>query len=145
MRILFSFVIISSLLFCNSAKGQGEAIPQQPNKKAFVLGVVEEIRSLRLSETRTLNIYLPDGYSKDTTHYPVIYLLDGSANEDFIHIVGLVQFLNMIQVMPNTIVVGIANVDRRRDFTFPTTIDSDRMHYPTTGALQGSFHSLAMN
>jgi hypothetical protein len=30
-------------------------------------------------------------------------------------------------------VVGIANVDRRRDFTFPTKIAEDLKNYPTTG------------
>jgi hypothetical protein len=76
-----------------------------------------------LEEDRILNIYLPEGYGEDSTRYPVIYLLDGSYNEDFLHICGLVQFLTMIEVMPKTIVVGIANVDRKRDFTFP---DHDR-------------------
>ena len=43
-----------------------------------------------LAEYRVLNIYLPEGYNKmDTVKYPVIYLLDDSANEDFIHIVGV--------------------------------------------------------
>ncbi|MGO8056281.1 alpha/beta hydrolase-fold protein, partial [Rhizobium leguminosarum] len=62
------------------------------------MGQIDKIQSIELSETRILNIYLPDGYSPDSsTTYPVIYLLDGSANEDFIHIVGIVQFLNMIE------------------------------------------------
>lgn len=101
----------------------------------FTLGVVDTIHSVELSETRTLNIYLPDGYSPDSSaDYPVIYLLDGSDNEDFIHVVGIVQFLNMIEVMPKSIVVGIANVDRRRDFTFPTSIEKDKKAYPTTGS-----------
>jgi predicted alpha/beta superfamily hydrolase len=99
----------------------------------FALGVVDKLQSAELGETRTLNIYLPEGY-RDTATYPVIYLLDGSANEDFIHIVGLVQFLTMIEAMPKSIVVGIANVDRRRDFTFPTTITKDKQDYPTTGS-----------
>lgn len=100
----------------------------------FKLGVVDKISSKYLSETRTLNVYLPDEYYKDSvTCYPVIYLLDGSANEDFIHVTGVVQFLTMIRSMPPTIVVGIANVDRKRDFTFPTTIDSDLHSFPTTG------------
>jgi predicted alpha/beta superfamily hydrolase len=60
-------------------------------------------------------------------------LLDGSADEDFIHIVGLVQFLTMIDTMPPSIIVGIANVDRKRDFTFPTTVAKDKKDYPTTG------------
>ncbi len=101
----------------------------------FTLGQIDKIQSMELSETRTLNIYLPEGYSLDSsTKYAVIYLLDGSANEDFIHIVGIVQFLNMIESLPKSIVVGIANIDRKRDFTFPTTIERDKKDYPTTGS-----------
>ena len=104
--------------------------------KPFVLGVVEEIQSVQLGEKRVLNIYLPEGYRQnDTATYPVIYLLDGSADEDFIHIVGLVQYFNFpwINTVPRSIVVGIANVDRRRDFTTPTSIENDKKAYPTTG------------
>jgi uncharacterized protein len=102
----------------------------------FVLGMIDEIQSAILSETRILNIYLPEGYHQtDTTRYPVVYLLDGSADEDFIHIVGLYQFNSFpwINRVPKSIIVGIATVDRRRDFTFPTTIKSDQLKYPTTG------------
>ena len=106
------------------------------NSKPFVLGVIDEIQSKELAEIRILNIYLPEGYNQDdTTKYPVIYLLDGSADEDFIHIVGLVQFnsFEWVNHIPKSIVVGIANIDRRRDFTFPTTIAEDKKAYPTTG------------
>jgi uncharacterized protein len=89
-------------------------------QKPFVMGEIVEIQSVQLGEKRTLNIYLPEGYRQtDTTRYRVIYLLDGSAYEDFPHIAGLVQFYEMMWLMPKTIVVGIANVDRKRDFTFP--------------------------
>ncbi len=54
-----------------------------------MLGVIDEIQSTLLGEKRILNIYLPEGYNKnDTTNYPVTYLLDGSADEDFIHVAG---------------------------------------------------------
>lgn len=102
----------------------------------FVLGEVRTIFSKALSENRVLNIYTPPGYNPaDTVTYPVIYMLDGSADEDFIHLTGLIQFLNFpwVNVLPASIVVGIANVDRRRDFTFPTTIAKDKKDYPTTG------------
>ena len=104
--------------------------------KSFVLGVIDEIHSVELSEKRVLNIYLPEGYNEqDTIKYPVIYLLDGSADEDFIHIVGLVQFNNFswINRIPKTIVVGIANVDRKRDFTYASTIEEERKRYKTAG------------
>ena len=109
---------------------------QQESTKPFVLGQIRELQSKVLNEKRILNIYLPDGYNlKDSIRYPVIYLLDGSADEDFIHIAGLVQFdsFDWVNLVPKSIVVGIANVDRRRDFTFPTTIETDRKLYPTTG------------
>ncbi|MDX1939940.1 MAG: alpha/beta hydrolase-fold protein [Saprospiraceae bacterium] len=105
-------------------------------KKPFILGETLEIESSILAEKRILNIYLPEGYNKDDTiNYPVIYLLEGAADEDFIHIVGLVQFCNFpwVNILPKSIVVGIANVDRRRDFTYPTAIEKDKKDFPTTG------------
>lgn len=109
---------------------------QTITSKPFVLGVIEEIQSTQLSEKRTLNIYLPEGYNKnDTAKYSVIYLLDGSADEDFIHVVGLVQFnsFSWINRVPKSIVVGITNVNRQRDFTYPTTIEEDKKRFPATG------------
>ena len=109
---------------------------QSSNSKPFILGVTTEIQSAQLSEKRILNIYLPEGYKEnDTTKYAVIYLLDGGADEDFIHIVGLVQFnsFEWINRVPKSIVVGIANVDRKRDFTFPSSIESERKSFPTAG------------
>jgi len=130
INILF---LACCFLFIKTAAAQDTA----GNAKPFVLGSIEELQSKVLSEKRTLNIYLPEGYHQDdTTRYPVMYLLDGSADEDFIHIAGLVQFANFswVNLLPKTIVVGIANIDRRRDFTFPTTIAADKKDYPTTGS-----------
>ena len=111
-------------------------IKTNQTSKPFVLGVVDECYSTVLGEKRVLNIYLPDGYRPDDTlRYPVVYLLDGSADEDFIHITGLFQFnsFSWINRVPKSIIVGIANVDRRRDFTFPTSIEADQKKYPSTG------------
>lgn len=132
----------TSLFFCLVISGDVIAQGKQKdslNKRPFVLGVIDEIQSKELSEKRVLNIYLPEGYNQnDTIKYPVVYLLDGSADEDFIHIVGLYQFnsFEWINRVPKSIVVGIATVDRRRDFTFPTTIAADKKRYPTTGHSQ---------
>lgn len=107
------------------------------NSKPFVLGQVDEIQSQVLGEKRVLNIYLPEGYSQsDTVKYPVIYLLDGGADEDFIHVAGLIQFNSFpwINRVPKSILVGIASTDRKRDFTYPTAIAADKKKYPTTGA-----------
>ncbi|MDR3679113.1 MAG: alpha/beta hydrolase-fold protein [Flavipsychrobacter sp.] len=120
-------LLVCLLLSANPLQAQIKAY-QTP----FILGHTDTISSAILGERRALNIYLPDGYVKDSS-YPVIYLLDGSANEDFVHVVGIVQFLTMIEAMPKSIIVGIANVDRRRDFTFPSTVEKDRKLVPTGG------------
>jgi hypothetical protein len=102
----------------------------------FTIGVTETIRSTYLGEDRILNIYLPHGYAADTVAvYPVVYLLDGSIEEDFIHVSGALQFASFewLQWIPPSIVVGIANVDRKRDLTHPTTIAADKEKFPTTG------------
>ncbi|HZZ75268.1 MAG TPA: alpha/beta hydrolase-fold protein [Puia sp.] len=129
-------VVFCVIIFqLSSVFGQNHEVVLPDGRSVFALGVVDRIRSVELGESRILNIYLPDGYSPDSSRtYPVIYLLDGSYNEDFIHVAGIVQFLNMIEAMPESIVVGIANVDRRRDFTFPTGIEKDKKAYPTTGS-----------
>jgi predicted alpha/beta superfamily hydrolase len=134
MKKIFLISVLS--LFTVLVFGQANKPKSADNTKPFVLGVIDEIQSKELNEKRILNIYLPEGYNpKDTIKYPVIYLLDGSADEDFIHIVGLVQFnsFEWINQVPRSIVVGVATVDRRRDFTFPTTIEEDKKAYPTTG------------
>lgn len=131
--IIIFLILISSVTL---TFGQQHKAKQTETTQPFVLGLIDELQSKELGEKRILNIYLPEGYSQnDTTKYPVIYLLDGSANEDFIHIVGLVQFnsFEWINQLPKSIVVGVANVDRKRDFTFPTTIQDDQKKYPTTG------------
>lgn len=131
------FLFIPVLLFwlMVPALGQPPALGQQTNPVSFTLGSSQKLQSRALAETRELNVYLPEDYSADsTTTYPVIYLLDGSANEDFIHVAGIVQFLTMIEAIPKSILAGIVNVDRRRDFTFPTRIAQDKKSFPTTGS-----------
>lgn len=132
MKKLLTLLLLSFYALCVYS----QKTEQQQSSRPFVLGEIHELQSKLLGETRILNVYLPDGYnSKDSIKYPVIYLLDGSADEDFIHIVGLVQYnsFEWIHELPKSIVIGIATVDRRRDFTFPTSIKADQKRYPTTG------------
>jgi predicted alpha/beta superfamily hydrolase len=115
---------------------QQETLPEITQRGAFSIGETFTFTSNELSEERIVNIYLPIDYDDNSTkEYPVIYLLDGSADEDFIHIAGLVQFgtFPWINMLPESIVVGIANVDRKRDFTYPTNNAEDKAAFPTTG------------
>ena len=96
--------------------------PQTVESKPLVFGVTQKIESAHLGETRTINIYLPEDYnSKDTLTYPVIYIPDGGVEEDFFHLAGIVRYNTQpwIARFPRSIVVGIENTNRKRDFTHP--------------------------
>lgn len=104
--------------------------------KPLTIGQTVKFKSKVLNENRILNVYLPATYEKnDEKKYPVIYVLDGSLDEDFIHIVGIAQFgsFSWIKMLPESIVVGIANIDRKRDFTFPSSDELDQKEFPTSG------------
>ena len=140
--LLTCFVLLNVCLI-GQTNPSGASVTSRP----FVLGQIVELHSEILKENRTLNIYLPEGYNElDTNRYPVIYLLDGAADEDFLHVVGLVHFNTFpwIDRIPKSIVVGIANTDRKRDFTFPTNILADKEKYPTTGGSAGFMDFLEM-
>lgn len=123
---LFTFFALSGL------NAQSKWIPE--NTKTFGLGYVDQLHSEILKEDRILNIYLPEDYDPKK-QYPVIYLLDGAADEDFIHVVGLVQYntFSWISRIPQSVVVGIANTNRRRDFTAPSVRESDQKIIPQNG------------
>lgn len=128
------FAIVAFLILSNFTFSQEDIVSIQSSPLS--IGEVVELKSDILNENRVLNVYLPLGYSPDSSKlYPVIYLLDGSIDEDFIHISGIVQFGSYpwINMVPESIVVGIANVDRRRDYTFPTSNKKDKKDFPTTG------------
>ncbi|QHS59356.1 alpha/beta hydrolase [Chitinophaga agri] len=124
MKRLYTLLLPLLFLLLRSSAQQTTPLP---------IGVVQHFQSAILNEKRQLNIYLPQDYQHTSRTYPVIYLLDGGMEEDFLHITGLTQFLTMIDTLPPSIVVGIVNTDRKRDYTFPTTISGDKKKFPTTG------------
>ena len=132
MKITLTLLVLIAHIMTICGQTKAQKLKTDP----LVIGEQLELKSEILNENRILNIYLPLGYEKENTKkYPVIYLLDGSIDEDFIHIVGLVQFgsFSWINMIPESIVVGISNVDRKRDFTYPTSNEKDKIDFPTTG------------
>ncbi|WP_417556655.1 alpha/beta hydrolase [Mesoflavibacter zeaxanthinifaciens] len=129
---VFLFLIIFLCTYFIKA----QTLPQTISDTTFIIGKTVKIKSKILNENRELNIYLPVSYNLDSLRtYPVIYLLDGSKDEDFIHISGIVQFgsFSWINMLPESIVVGIANVDRKRDFTYPSKNELDQKEFPSSG------------
>ena len=92
------------------------------NEKDIIIGSKFTINSSILNEERTCLISLPDSYndsSGEEKEYPIIILLDGYTH--FKTASGIVHFMSYNRIrnylMPETIIIAIENVDRRRDFT----------------------------
>lgn len=88
----------------------------------IVIGTKHSMHSSILDEERSYWISLPDSYkdaSASYKNYPVLVLLDG--NLHFKSISGMVNYMSSDRYrsykIPEMIVVGIVNVDRRRDYT----------------------------
>ena len=128
---LIFFIALLTFSFSNS-----QSLVEEVSVNDLNIGKRIEIKSNILKENRVLNIYLPQSYETDSSKaYPVIYLLDGSKDEDFIHITGIVQFgsFSWINMIPESIVVGIANTDRKKDFTYTSNNKLDQDEFPTSG------------
>lgn len=99
----------------------------------IVIGHSQILRSKVLQDDRRLAVYLPPSYSSSKRSYPVIYLLDGGADEDFHHITGLARVSAAYETMEEVIVVGIEGVDRRHDLTERSKDPADLKSSPTSG------------
>lgn len=129
---------VSILLFTLVLMQKCFATELAPEIAISPLNIGEQLtfKSMVLDEKRTLNVYLPARYKQsDDTRYPVIYLLDGATEEDFVHVSGIVQYASLpwLKFVPESIVVGIVNVDRNRDFTFKSSDSLDLKEFPSSG------------
>lgn len=114
IRSIFNLPIFSlTLLFLLTGisftiRAQEEQPPKKDQKAV-------NISSHILREQRTLWIYTPRDYNTSNEKYPVMYLLDPDQN--FAYVTELERFLSDRYRMPQMIVVGIVNNDRKKDFT----------------------------
>ncbi len=98
--------------------GLNQAKPQDAEQ--IVVGTKHSLHSNVLDEDREFWISLPESYNDpEASHkkYPLLIVLDG--NSHFKTITGLVSYMSSAYNIriPEMIVVGIQNIDRRRDFT----------------------------
>jgi predicted alpha/beta superfamily hydrolase len=78
-------------------------------------GKGDSINSAVLNEKRFIQVVLPEKYKPGSTDkYDVLYVLDGEGNTRTIN--DIQHFIESESYMPPTIIVGILNTDRNRDF-----------------------------
>ena len=100
----------------------------------LVFGETFHLDSKVLRERRTINVHLPPDYATDvTTRYPILVMLDGGVAEDFAHVAGDVDVSIRNEVIRPVIVVGIENIERRRDLVGPTDVAEEQAAAPHAG------------
>ncbi|MEP2935774.1 MAG: alpha/beta hydrolase-fold protein [Gilvibacter sp.] len=125
---VFTILIILCLYF------KGFAQFNQNQEQQLVIGKVDSLYSNILQEQREIWIHLPEDFD-NSKQYPVIYVLD--ASQHFYVITGMLKQLIPWQI-PNSILVGITNTDRTRDFT-PTNVPFQRGHKSETSGGASNF------
>lgn len=121
MKILLFITAFLSIHFYATAQFS------QNEEKQIVVGAVDSLFSKTLNEQRELWVHVPEEI-EDGKKYPVIYVLD--APDHFYAVTGILKLLEKWNV-PKSIVVGIPNTDRNRDFT-PTNVAFQRGHKSET-------------
>ena len=130
MRKSIIVITITALFLCF----KGMAQFNQNEEKEIVIGKVDSLYSEILQEQRKIWIHIPEDFDK-TKKYPVIYVLD--ASQHFYVVTGMLKQLLPWQI-PNSIVIGITNTDRNRDFTH-TNVPFQRGHESETSGGASNF------
>jgi predicted alpha/beta superfamily hydrolase/tetratricopeptide (TPR) repeat protein len=125
LACLTAFAVLGRSLGAQAAPPREDPVPAHDT---FTVG------SRALGETRLVNVYVPPRYRTSAgSRFPVLYMPDGGADEDFPHVVNTVDSLIALRVIRPVIVVGIPNTERRRDLTGPTRVASDSAIAPHVG------------
>ena len=134
-KVLIATLSIAAALMAPLGRAAAQT-PARPTGRAhaapLVIGETFTVQSALLHESRRINVYRPPGFA-DSVRLPVLYMLDGGVNEDFLHIAGLVEVLVGDGSMRPFMLVGIENTARRRDLTGPTDNANDKKIAPQVG------------
>jgi len=127
--------LLCALAVTLAAPVLAQAPASQPTP--ITIGETHRIASRHMGDERIVNIYLPTGYATSAKKFPVLYLIDGGLEQDFLHIAGTSQLGGIWARSEPVIVVGIETKDRRRELIGPTQDVKLLADYPTAGFSAG--------
>ena len=107
MKAFFSFIMCCYIPIVGIA---------QENNSQISIGSNHIIASSILNQDRTIQIYIPNGYSDSEQEYPVLYILDGQ--RFFLSGVAIQTAMKNPRTIPEMIVVGINNSNPLRRTLF---------------------------
>jgi predicted alpha/beta superfamily hydrolase len=124
---------LAAAFFCPPAAAAAQSAPPPPGEP-IMLGTSHRLPSAALGEARAINVRLPASYAASPERrYPVLYLLDGGADQDFPHIAGLAQHGEISGTFDEFILVGITTRRRIWELTFPTQDERYTTYFRANG------------
>jgi len=73
------------------------------------------------------------GYEERDEEFPVLYLVDGGAHQDFIPMSGMAALATLSGQYREFILVGVQSNDRRVELTAPSNLEQDLEYLPNNG------------
>ncbi|NOX83207.1 MAG: alpha/beta hydrolase [Alphaproteobacteria bacterium] len=125
LRTIFVTAVFSVLGACvsnNAPDGIPDAAVDEAaegtlQQKPIIIGQSFSLPSIIMGEAREINVWVPPSYEEGEKSYPVLYVIDGAADQDFHHISALGQLTTLNGDYDEMIVVGIGTRDRLRELT----------------------------
>lgn len=121
------------LLVLATSAGADTTTPAAKENKLISIGYQHGLYSLELKQQRPLNIYLPPGYHEGEQRYPVLYLLDGGVQQDYLHIAGIASLAADFRNIREFIVIGIESLDRYHELLPATSVTGEQQRWPSHG------------
>ena len=120
-------------LLAGSAPALAQDLPAPaPTESApITIGTTHRV-AFASGDDREVNVYLPPEYDGEAP-LPVLYLLDGGLDQDFLHVAGTSALNALWGRSQPVIVVGIQTKDRRAELIGSRGTDEEQRLYPTAG------------
>ena len=109
---------------------------EMPTGTPISIGTSYRIESSLLQQQRPLHVYLPPSYAEGSQRYPVLYLLDGGVQQDFLHVAGVASLAADYRNIREFIVIGVETLDRYHELVHPSEVPRERERLPTAGGSQ---------
>ncbi|WP_417492530.1 alpha/beta hydrolase [Maricaulis sp.] len=112
---------------------QPDAAPEPGTQTPIIVGEEIVLDSGIYDGNRTITVSLPWSYGDGTRSYPVLYLVDGGAQQDFIPMAGLAALGSLSMQYREFILVGVQTENRYVELTAPSDLAEDLRWLPENG------------
>ena len=123
MKSIFNYLLLVIFIsFFTNCKNSNPPTYNDPIPKHETFTIDSKI----LNEKRIINVWTPKEYTTSKDSLTILYMPDGGTKEDFPHIANTLDSLINSKKIKPVILVGIENIQRRKDLSPVTENEEDK-------------------